>query len=515
MNSNNNINNTQIFKNTVFLYLRMFVLMAVSLFTSRITLDVLGVEDYGIYDVVGGVVVLFSFLSSALNTATQRFLSVELGKNNQVQYNKVYNSCIIIYILLAVIVVILAESIGLWFVSCKMNFPENRTEAAIFVYQFSVLTFVLNIIRTPFNASIIANEKMSFFAYTSIVEASLKLGLVLLLYYSIGFDKLKLYALLITVVSLILLVWYALFCVKRIEGCRIQRNYDKTLTRSIFSFSGWSLLGSAAVIGTNQGVNILLNIFWGVTVNAGMGIANQVSQVVNQFTTNFQLAFAPQITKSFSRGNVNYLNLIYRVSKLSFFLLYLISLPFLIYNDFFLGLWLKDVPDYAAQFSFWIIISMLLETLSAPLYLVVQAEGRIRNYQIIVSLLFFLNIILSYLFLSLGYQPIIVVIIRVIIAVLLLTFRIAYVSSIIGYRIVDYLVNVMIPIIKVLSISLSFTLLCKYLIFPQNTSVFIRFCNIAIILLMVFILSFCLGLKKDERKKIFKIFVDKVKIIKC
>lgn len=513
MNNSNSINNTRIFKNTIFLYLRMFIIMAVSLFTSRVTLDVLGVEDYGIYNVVGGVVVLLSFLNSALNSATQRFLSVELGNNNLVRYNKVFNSCIIIYILLAIIITILAETIGMWFISNKMNIPEERIEASIWVYQFSILTFVLNIIRTPFNASIIANEKMSFFTYTSIVETFLKLGLVLLLYFSIGFDKLKFYAILTTLVSFVLFIWYATFCIKKITGCGIQKNYDRTFAKSIFSFSGWSLFGSVAVISTNQGINILLNIFWGVAVNAGMGIANQVSQVINQFVTNFQLAFTPQITKTFSPGNINYLNFIYRVSRLSFFLLFLISLPFLFNIEFILNLWLNNVPQYATQFSFWIIISMLLETLSAPLYLAMQADGNIRNYQLIVSLLLFLNIILSFVFLSLGYQPVVVVIIRTIVAMLLLIFRIVYVSNKIKYKITNYLINVIVPIIKVVFVSLLFSILYNYLSSSEDTTVIMRFLNIVMIVVITSITSFLGGMKKDERLRIIEIISNKIKHI--
>lgn len=513
MVNSNSISNVKILKNTIFLYCRMFVIMAVSLFTSRVTLDVLGVEDYGIYDVVGGVVVLFSFFSSALNSATQRFLAVELGKNNLSQYNKVFNSCILIYVLLAVFIVVLAETIGLRFLNSTMNFPPERVGAANWVYQFSIITFVLNIIRTPFNASIIANEKMSFFAYTSIVEVCLKLGLVLLLYYSVDFDKLKLYALLISIVSLILLVWYWAFCTKKISGCAIHNNYDRTLTKRIFSFSGWSLMGSAAVVGTNQGVNILLNIFWGVAVNASMGIANQVSQVINHFTTNFQLAFTPQITKAFAPGSTEYHNLVFRTSRLSFFLLFLIALPIFFNIDFILDLWLKDVPDYASDFCFWILISMLLEALSAPLYLVVQAQGRIRNYQIIVSLLFCLNVVLSYVFLSLDYQPIVVVVIRVIVSLLLLLFRVVYVSNKIEYKLTDYMSNVIKPIVRVVSLSLVVPIICIYLGVFEDISVFEGIYNIVMLVLLTFLIIYIVGLKRNERTKLSNMVVNKVKSI--
>lgn len=505
------VDNIRILKNTIFLYCRMFIIMAVSLFASRVTLAVLGVEDYGIYDVVGGVVVMFSFFSSALNSATQRFLSVELGKNDLSQYNRVFNSCIYIYILLAVIIIVLAETVGLWFLNNTMNFPHGRIEAANWVYQFSIITFVLNIIRTPFNASIIANEKMSFFAYTSIVEVCLKLGLVLLLYYTTDFDKLKLYALLISIVAFILLIWYLLFCLRTIPGCVIQKNFDKVLTKRIFSFSGWSLMGSAAVITTNQGVNMLLNIFCGVAVNASMGIANQVSQVVNQFTANFQLAFAPQITKAFDCGSIEYHNFVFRSSRLSFFLLFLIALPILFNVEFILDLWLIDVPNYAAEFCLWMIISMLLETLSAPLYLVVQAEGKIRNYQIIVSLLFALNIALSYVFLSFGYQAVIVVVIRVIVSLLLLLFRVIYISYKIEYKVIDYFSHVIKPIIRVVFLSFIFPVICTSFGLFEETSMMKGISKIAITVFLTSIIIYVVGLKKSERIKLSNMIVDKVK----
>lgn len=488
----------------------MFILMVVSLFTSRITLDILGVEDYGIYNIVGGVVVLFSFLSTALNSATQRFLSVELGKNDYKQYNLVFNTAIAIYVLFAIIVVVLAETIGLWFFNHCLNFPNNRVEIARWVFQFSIITFVVNILRTPFNASIIANEKMSFYAYTGIVEAVLKLGLVYLLYLSLEIDKLKLYSFLMLLVSFILLIWYVLFCVTNIKGCKFSNRFDKSLCKSFFSFSGWSLFGSTAVISANQGVNIVLNIFFGVTVNAGMGIANHLSQVIHQFSSSFQTAFAPQIVKNYSVGNADYNNFIFRTSRASFYLLYLICLPILLYIDFILDLWLTEVPLYASIFCFWIIISMLFETLSSPLYLTIQANGKIKKYQIIVSSIFFLNIIFSYIFLSLGFEPLVVVIIRVIIAILLLLFRVVYVSRTINFRLKDYFEKVVLSVLKVVVASLAIVLIANYYLnIGKSSNILIALLEISVLLLMNILLIYSIGLTKSEKTKIFRMIKNK------
>lgn len=456
MATESHINNKRIFKNTLFLYIRMFIIMLVGLFTSRVTLSVLGVDDYGIYNVVGGIVVLFSFLSAALNSATQRFLSVELGKGNINGYKSVFNSSIKIYLIISLIIVVAAETIGLWFLNYKMSFPEGRLVAANWVYQFSILSFIINMLKTPFNASIIANEHMSFYTYTSIVETILKLLVVYLLYIG-SFDKLILYSFLITTVIVIIFLWYIFYCLKHFEGCKFSRYYDKNLYKQIFSFSGWSLLGSLAVVGTNQGINILLNIFNGVAVNASMGIGNQVASMVNQFTTNFQVAFNPQLTKGYANKNHEYMELVYRASRISFFLLFLISMPFFIKAEFILDLWLEEVPAYTSVFCKFILLSMLVETLSAPLYMVVQASGNIKKYQMMVSLLLSLNFILSYVFLSLRISPTIVVIIRCVVSFALLSYRVTFVTKLLEIPFTAYFKNV---IIRVLFASVSCYAIC-------------------------------------------------------
>ena len=403
MANNTSENNKRIAKNTLLLYMRMFVMMFTALFTSRIVLQVLGETDYGIYNIIGGVVVLFSFLNSALLQATQRFLNFNLGKKDEETTHKVFCMSLNSYFILSVIFLILGETIGLWFVDTQLNIPENRMHAAHWVYQFSLLTFVINLIRVPYNATIIAYERMDFYAYLSLGEVVLKLIVVYLLYIT-TFDKLVFYSFLYTLVPLFITLLYKLYCNRHFPISHYKRFWDKNMFNQLFSFSGWSLLGNLANLAASQGLNILINIFYGVTVNTALGIANQISSNVFHFISNFQVAFNPQIVKSYAANETERLNsLIFSSSKLSFFLLFIIAFPLILNMDFVLNLWLVDVPQYTAIFSRLILCFFLIEALSAPLWMFVQATGRIRNYQILMGILIFLNFPLAYLVLKYGF----------------------------------------------------------------------------------------------------------------
>ena len=312
-------NNKHIAKNTLMLYFRMILTMLVSLYTSRIVLNTLGVEDYGIYNIVGGVVILFSFFNNAMSNATQRFLSFELGQNNSVQLKRTFSMIINVHIGIAFLIFLLAETVGLWFLNTHINIPTERMKAANWVYQFSIFTFLINIIRVPYHATIVAYEKMSFYAYLSIIEVLLKLGVVFLIQIS-PLDKLIFYGFLIFVVSVLILLVYKIYCNKNFDAANYNFFWDTKLFKTLISFSGWSLFGSAANVSSKQGTDILLNIFYGVMVNAAMGIANQVNNAVNGFVQNFQTAFKPQIVKSYAANETDYLiRLIFQTSKFSFF----------------------------------------------------------------------------------------------------------------------------------------------------------------------------------------------------
>lgn len=398
-------NNKRIAKNTLMLYFRMILTMLVSLYTSRVVLNVLGVSDYGTYNVVGGVVTMFGFFNSAMVSATQRFLSYELGRNDYVQLRKTFNATLIIHSVIAILIFILAETIGLWFVNTQLNLPEGRMEAAHWVYHFSVLSFMVSIIQVPFNSIIIARERMSVYAYMSILEVVLKLIIVFVLTW-IAFDKLKLYGILLFTVSFIVASIYRIYCLKQFDETRFKLVKDRDLYKTLISYSGWNLFGNIAAVAKGQGVSIILNIFFGTVVNAAQGVANQVSAAVTSFVGNFQMASNPQIIKSYAAEDKAYMtNLVIRTSKFSFYLLFILTLPVMLEIEYILKLWLKLVPDYTAVFTILILINALIDTVSGPLMTSLQATGKIKVYQSVVGILLILILPISYLFFKLGFPP--------------------------------------------------------------------------------------------------------------
>ena len=428
--------------------------MGVSLYTSRIVLSALGIENYGIYNVVGGVVVLFSFLNNAMAIATQRFLSFELGKNDINETGRIFCMSMTIHITIVLLIILLAETIGLWFLNTQLNIPDDKMNAANWVYQFSILTVCIGLIRVPYNASIIAYEKMSFFAYMAIVESCLKLLTVFLLIY-IGFNKLKTYSVLTFLVTACIFLVYKLYCNKKIKTSVFHFFWDSDLYKRLMSFSGWSLFGSAAVLSASQGVNILLNIFYGVTVNAAMGISNQVDGAINSFVSNFQTAFRPQLVKLYAVHEHEKLKqLIYQTSKMSFFLLFLLTFPVMLNIDFVLKIWLKRVPEYVGAFCNIIQICSLFEALSAPLWMTVQAVGKIKKYQLWISSAIMLNIIFSYIFLKMGYAPTVVLEIKLSIYILCLSIRIYFMQSFGIFKILDFVKNVLARVLWVVVIAI-------------------------------------------------------------
>src|SRR5690554_4827200 len=339
-------NSKSIAKNTMFLYVRMILTMGISLYTSRVVLNVLGIEDYGIYSIVGGIVALFSFFNSAMSSATQRFLSYDIGNGDKKKLSQTFNSTVNIHIIIALIIIICAETIGLWFINHKLNIPEDRIEALNWIYQFSLFTFIVTVLQVPFNALLIAREHMKVYAYFSIVEVLLKLIIVYLLFI-LPFEKLKTYAVLVFCVALIVAILYRVYCRFNFIESKYYFYYNKSTYSDLLSFSGWSLFGNIAALARGQGSNIILNIFFGTTVNAAYGITSQVRGAVSVFVSNFQLAVNPRIVKSYAQDKLDECHkLIFQSSKISFFLLFIIVIP-IIYNvTFILEIWLKNVPKY-------------------------------------------------------------------------------------------------------------------------------------------------------------------------
>ena len=398
--------NRRIAKNTLALYVRMGVSMIVSLFTSRVVLQTLGVEDFGIYNVVGGVVVLFSFLNAAMSSATQRFLNFELGRRDFAQVGRVFSMSMSVHFAIAGAVLLLAETLGLWFLNAQLNIPAERMAAANWVYQFSVASTLLGIMLVPYNATIIAYERMTFYAWASIATTFLRLGIVYLLVIG-NADKLVLYAALTFAVGVLMQIVHVAYCRRAFPRTAIYRPFrDKKLFRELVSFSGWNLFGGVSYLGNTQGLNMVVNIFCGVAVNAAMGIANQVSAAVYQFASNFQTAFNPQIVKNFAAGNSEATSkLVFRASKISFALVLLLVAPIFPNADFVLSLWLGVVPEHAAAFVRLTLLYCLTDTLSAPLFTLVSASGKIREYQVIIGLMFLANVPVAVLLLWCGLAP--------------------------------------------------------------------------------------------------------------
>ncbi|HHX71149.1 MAG TPA: lipopolysaccharide biosynthesis protein [Gallicola sp.] len=478
------------------LYFRMILTMIVSLYTSRVILNTLGVEDYGIYNVVGGVVSMFAFFNSAMSSATQRFLSYEIGKGDFAQLRKTFNATQIIHIGIAILIFILAETIGLWFVRTNLVIPPERIDAALWVYHFSVLSFMVTVIQVPYNATIIAHERMNVYAYVSIIEVVLKLLIVFMLTW-ITYDKLKLYGILLFVVVFFVAAIYRIYTRRNFKETKFLIVNDKNLYKSLFSFSGWNLLGNAAVIIRGQGVNIILNLFFGPAVNAARGIAYQIQSALYSFVLNFQMAMKPQIIKSFALDDFKYMHqLVFRGSKFSFYLLFCLSLPVIFEAETILNIWLVEVPDYTIIFLRLIIIDVLIESVAGQLVTAAHASGKIKLYQSIVALFFVLNLPISYLLLEYGYEPQTVMYVSIVLTSFNLFVRINIVSKLAKFEVVDFMKKVLFPIFLVVAVSIVIPLIIKSLMSNGIVEFFIMI--ITSILSIVNTIYF-IGLNKNER----------------
>lgn len=446
-------NSRRIAKNTLMLYFRMFLIMAVGLYTSRIILQALGVMDFGIYNVVGGVVTMFGFINSSLSGASSRFITFALGRGDVNELQKEFSSIVVIHYLIAVGILILAETVGLWFVLHKLVIPENRMHAAFWVYQSAVVSSVIMLISTPYNALIIAHEHMGAFAYISILETFSRLGIVFLLFV-ITYDKLIVYAVLIVLVQIIIRMVYTLYCRRHFPESKGNLVLDRKRAREIFSYAGWVLNGNLAVVGYTQGLNILLNLFFGPAVNAARGIAVQVQAACNQFFASFQTAVNPQITKSYAQNDLRYMHqLIISSSRFSFYLMLLISLPILFQTEYILHLWLGQVPDYTINFVRIMLLVALNYTLSGPTLIAIHATGKIKRFQIIEGSLLLSVVPICYILLKYVHiSPYMVFVTYGIIEFITQFVRVSIAYPQINLPVKFYFTKVLWPIIKVCSI---------------------------------------------------------------
>lgn len=451
-------NNKRIAKNAIFLYIRMLVMMVVSLFTFRELLKQLGVEDYGTYNVVGGVVILFSFLSNAMTQSNQRFLAYYIGIDNQTMLKKTFSMIINVQLIIAAFILIMSETVGLWFINKEMNFPPQSMFSVNCVYQFSILTFLIQITQIPYTSAIIAHESMSFFSYASIAEALLKLGIVLLLgLFSSG--KLILYSIFLSICALTVFVLYRTYCKHHFSACIYVKSWDGELFKKLFSFSGWNMLGGMGSVGTNQGINILFNIFGGVVVNAAQGVAHQVNAAVSSLIGNMQTAFNPQIIKSYAAKDITYFNsLIFRATRLSFLLIFIVGLPLIVCADFILNLWLTEVPEYAVSFAQLTIIYCMFDALSGPLWTANQAIGKVKQYMVVVTTLSLSNIPIAFILLKAHYSPVYVLVVRIVISVIMLIYRILFLKLEVNFPLTKYFNNVLIRtiVLSVISFPIGF-----------------------------------------------------------
>lgn len=499
--------NKRIAKNTLFLYFRLMLTMFVSLFTSRVVLNTLGVEDYGLNNVVAGVITLFAFLNGALGSATSRFLTFELGKGNNEQVKKTFCTALNIHFCLAIIVVIFCETVGLWVVNNVLNIPPDRLFACNVIFQYVIASAFLNITQVPLNALIISHERMRIYAYLGVSDAMFKLLIAYLITIS-TFDKLITFGTLNLLVTVGIYIFYHLYCKYNFLEYTIAISREKKLYKEMLGYSAWNLLGSLAGMLKNQGINILINIFFGPVVNAANAIAYQVNNALINFSNNFTTALNPQIIKSYANNEHERMkSLIFRGGKFSFFLLMILSIPILLETNTILHLWLKNVPEYTIVLTRLVIILTLTESFAITISTSIQATGKIRNYLFFISGTHLLNFPLSYIFYNLGARPSAALTISIVLSFITIFIRLFFIRNLLSIEIREYLKKVLIPsfVVFILSILLP---LGFYFNMDDNIKRLIIVIVSSITSSLLFI--YFLGLNKGERTYITSMLKQKI-----
>lgn len=494
---------SRIAKNTIILGLRMLFTMAITLYTSRAVLAVLGIEDYGLYNIIGGVVILLSVVSNSMTNATQRFITFELGKNNPQRVSEVFSMSLIAHGLICLAFILLGESLGLWYVNTQLNIPSGRENAAHIIYQFSLFSVVVNLIRSPYNASVIAHERMSFFAYMSILEVILKLAIVYVLII-VPYDKLVFYALLILLANIVILQSYTFFCVRKFETCHFKFRIEKDYFKDLFDYLGWNLLGASASLGTQQAGNLIINRFLGVAVNAAFGVANQVYGAINGFVSSFQTAFTPQIVKLYSQQRMEeFYSLSNRAAIMSFYLLFLVAFPLVLRMDDVLSIWLVDVPVYASSFCILLVVYSLIDTLQAPFWIGINATGNIKHYEIWLSLVLLLNIPFSIWALRMGMAAYWVLAIRVALNFITAIIRCVHVKIQLRFPIGTYLKDVVARAVLVLLVTYILWIVIPHNGFADSLIGFVLYYFVSVIIISGII--WLIGMNKIEREGLVSI----------
>lgn len=492
------MNKKRIFKNTFLLYIRMLLVMGVTLYTSRIVLKVLGVEDFGIYNVVAGLATSFVFFSSSLSNSTQRYLNFELGRGSIEKVKEIFNMSFLIYIIIATLIFFLIDIAGVWFLENRLQIPISRMSAARWVLHTFSISLCITLIGSTFDSILIAHENMKIYAYVGLVDAFAKLLLVYFLMFING-DKLILYSIIILIITIISRSLPAIYCFRKYSECKFCLTWNKKLFTEMFRFMGWNVMGCAVYAINEQGISILLNVFFGPVVNAAKAIANQVNSAVNNFTTNFFVATRPQIVQQYASGNLSdSLKLVFDSSRYGFYLMWMICLPLILQRDYILSIWLEKVPTYTSQFIFWILIYSLVNLLSTPLWNLIQAIGKMKSYILIGSIVYLSAFPISYILLKYGYNAVIAFQVLAIVRLLYVIVTAYIVRHFAHFSIISYLTQVIRPIILVIVFSAGLMFFIDSLFDESNIFSLLVTCSISVCVVFLFI--YILGITVDERK---------------
>lgn len=500
--------NKRIAKNTLFLYTRLAIVMIVNLYMTRVVLDVLGIYDYGVYNVVCGFVALFGFINTSMSDGVQRFYNYELGKNGDEALKQVYNNAVIIQSVLATIIVIFTETIGLWYVNAQMEISPERLTAANWIFQFSIISLIFVVLQTPYSAAILAYERMDFYAIISIVDAFIKLAFAMLLPYLNG-DRLIGYGFMIMAVSILNFICYYLYCHNKFPNLRFNKSFNKQLFKSMLQFSGWNVFGSFAYIVKGQGVNVLLNAFFGVAVNAANGIAMQVSYAIQTFALNLIIAFKPQLTQSYAKGDYERVEqLMFSMSKISYVLMSIIAIPIMIEMDYVLNIWLKgNTPSHTATFTILTIIAITIGVFNTPVTQLIHATGKMRTYQITTGAIICSILPISWIFLKLGYGATSVFVIPIVMTIINQITSLIVLHNIFAFNISRYIRSTLTPCLIMTGITLGLDILIKEYM-PQS---FIRLLCVSVTTCFILIFMAYITLGKDERDSIRSYFTRFIK----
>lgn len=503
----NTSNNKRVAKNTLMLYLRMFVTMAIGLYTSRVILQTLGVSDYGVYNVVGGFVAMLSYLNTVFVGATQRFIVFTLGENDPDKLKRLFKSSITVHFIIGIIILIVAETFGLWFVNNKLNIDADRMVAANWVYQCSVLSLILTMINIPYRSCVVAHEHMHLYAYVSIVESVLKLGIVFLLLIIPG-DKLIIYSILMLLIMIVVPVWYIIYC-RRFDECSFGFGFDKGMIKEMGSYAGWLLVGNLGFSFKDQFSNIIMNLFLGTSINAARGVAAQVNSIITSFADNFTMALNPQITKHYAAGEIEQSQeLVYSGARYAFFLMAMIAIPVIMNIDYILELWLGVVPEYTSQFVVITIVASLFYSISKTTTTAIQATGDIKWFQIGISIIMLLELPAAFVLLKLQYPPYYALMPAIATSVMGLIFRFFILKKQVpSYSIKYYFINIVLRSVSIMCLSFAISyLLCSMLEMNFWTFLLSSFLSVIVSATIIYFM----GLTGSERNLLKKYLYSKM-----